>query len=426
MRKTIYILVVLSLIGNLAVAQQIDNVKSIDRIMAAMNKKDAATLLGMMADSATIGNLPKLNNPVAVPEILAKFPSMKSFQIVDQQMLADGDERIQLQVTYSDGKPGRPTFLFNRAGKIINLGIITGNIKGEPDKALADALGNAEQPETLVIPFKMVNGLVYLESMLNGIKGYFQFDSGAPVVILRKEFVVPEQIRQDVSVDFAGIGGQMQQVVWSTGNNLQVAGIVLHNLDAPVSQMDDMHLEIGDGSPILGLLGIGVLKNYQFTIDYRRQELLLEKMDDRGEVPGEPIDKGVLLAQYPLRLKRHIPIVDITFGGKVYPMGIDCGANANVLKKALETELKSYIDYEEGEVDIKGVNGTSQGNRIAFLTHARLGELPLQNMYTVITDQVIGSGTGHDALPIAGLLGTPFLNQYKMTLNFQKHTISFY
>ena len=89
-------------------------------------------------------------------------------------------------------------------------------------------------------------------------------------------------------------------------------------------------------------------------------------------------------------------------------------------------KLNSYIDCEEGEVDIKGVNGTSQGNRIAFLTHARLGKLPLQNMYTVITDQVIGSGTGHDALPIAGLLGTPFLNQYKMTLNFQKHTISFY
>ncbi|MGJ1225320.1 aspartyl protease family protein [Sphingobacterium siyangense] len=201
-----------------------------------------------------------------------------------------------------------------------------------------------------------------------------------------------EQIRTDVSVDFAGIGGQMQQVVWSAGNRLQIGGMVLNGLEAPVSEMDDMQLE--DGSPIFGLLGIGVLKNYQFTLDYGRQELLLEKLDERGELLAKSIEKGPLLAQYPLRLKRH--------------MGIDCGANANVLKKTLETELKPYIDFEEGEVDIKGVNGTSQGNRIAFLTHAKVGELALQDMYTVITDQAIGGGTGNDALPIEGLLGTPF------------------
>lgn len=424
MKKTIYTLLALSLIGNEAFAQQADKVKSIDRIVAAMNKKDAAALLGMMADSATIGNLPKMNNQAAVPEILAKFSAISSFHIVDQHKLANGDERIQLEVTYQDGKPGKPSFLFNRAGKIINLGIIKGRMKGNPEKALSDALGNAEQPTTMAVPFRLVNGLVYLESTLNGIKGYFQFDSGAPVVILHKKFVPLEQIRADVSVDFAGIGGQMQQVVWSSGNRLQVGGIVLHGLEAPVSEMDDMQLD--DGSPIFGLLGIGVLKNYQFTLDYGRQELLLEKLDGRGELLAKAIDKGPLLAQYPLRLKRHIPIVDIAIGGKVYPMGIDCGANANVLKKALGTELKSYIDYEEGEVDIKGVNGISQGNRIAFLIHASVGELALQDMYTVITDHAIGGGTGRDALPIEGLLGTPFLNQYKMTLNFQKNIISFY
>lgn len=77
-------------------------------------------------------------------------------------------------------------------------------------------------------------------------------------------------------------------------------------------------------------------------------------------------------------------------------------------------------------MDINGVNGTSKGNRIAYLMQGKLDGFPLQDMYTVITDQSIGGGTGHDALPIDGLLGTPFLNQYKMTLNFKKNTISFY
>ena len=186
MKKALFTLLALPLMGNLAFAQQADNVKSIDRIVAAMNNKDATALLGMMADSATIGNLPKMNNQAAVPDILTKFSSISSFQVVDQHKLANGDEQIQLEVTYQDGKPGKPSFLFNRVGKIINLGIIKGRMKGNPEKALADAVGNAEQPKTMVIPFRLVNGLVYLESTVNGTKGYFQFDSGAPVVILRK------------------------------------------------------------------------------------------------------------------------------------------------------------------------------------------------------------------------------------------------
>lgn len=290
-----YTLLALSLIGNLALAQQIDNSRSIDWIVAAMNKKDAAALLGMMADSATIGNLPKMNNQAAVPDILNKFSTISSFQVIDRHKLANGDEQIQLEVTYQDGKPGKPSFLFNRAGKIINLGIVKGRMKGNPEKALADALESAEQPVTMVVPFKLVNGLVYLESTFNGTKGYFQFDSGAPVVILRKKFVPTEQIRADVSVDFAGIGGQMQQVVWSAGNRIQIGGIALQGLEAPVAEMEDMQLE--DGSPIFGLLGIGILKNYQFTLDYGRQELLLEKLDDRGDLLSKAVDKGPLLAQ---------------------------------------------------------------------------------------------------------------------------------
>jgi len=44
----------------------------------------------------------------------------------------------------------------------------------------------------------------------------------------------------------------------------------------------------------------------------------------------------------------------------------------------------------------------------------------------VLTNQDIGAGKGDDALPIKGLLGTPFLNQYQTTLNFVKGEISFY
>ena len=424
MRKSIYSLFILLLTGHLVSAQQHDNSKSVDKIIALMNQKNAPALLALMADSASIGNLPKMNNKVAIPEILAKFSTIKAFQIVHQNKLPNGDELIQVEVTYQDGKPGKPNFLFNKDGQITNLGIIKGRVKADPEKALADAVVRAQRPDTLSVPFKLINGLIYIESTLNGAKGCFQFDSGAPVVILRKNFVKADQIRPDVSVDFFGVGGQMGNVSWSASNSLTIGNIVLDNFEAPVSGMADMALE--DGTPVFGLLGIGIFKDYQFTLDYARQLLLLERVDAKGELLTGEIPKGECMGHFPLRMKRHIPIVDIAFGTKSYPMGIDCGANANVLKKSLEPELKSYIDYEEGEVDINGVNGTSKGNSIAYMMQGKLGGLPLEDMYTVITDQSLGGGTGSDALPIEGLLGTPFLNQFKMTLNFNKKTLSLY
>ncbi|MDF2474538.1 MAG: hypothetical protein K0S24_21 [Sphingobacterium sp.] len=424
MQKVIFIIFFLGALGNSVSAQQVDNIKSLDRIIESINKKDADALLSMMADTATIGNLPKLNNTVAVPDILNKFSAIRAFKVIHRNQQNNGDELIQVEVTYHDGKPGKPSFLFNKRGQIVNLGIIKGRLKGDPEKALSDALTHSRLPDTLSIPFRLVNGLIYIESTLNGTKGCFQFDSGAPVIILRKKFVDTDNIRPDVSVDFFGVGGQMGGVVWSADNSLAIGALVLNNFEAPVSNMADMALE--DGTPIFGLLGIGLLKDYQFTLDYAQQLLLLERIDKNGELLSEEIPKGKLMGHFPLRMKRHIPIVDIAFGTKIYPMGIDCGANANVLKKSLETTLKPFIDYEEGEVDINGVNGTSKGNRIAYLMQGKLDGFPLQDMYTVITDQSIGGGTGHDALPIDGLLGTPFLNQYKMTLNFKKNTISFY
>ncbi|WP_312186638.1 hypothetical protein, partial [Sphingobacterium sp.] len=143
MRKSIYSLFILLLMGHLVSAQQLDNSKSVDKIIALMNQKNAPALLALMADSASIGNLPKMNNKVAIPEILAKFSTIKAFQIVHQNKLPNGDELIQVEVTYQDGKPGKPNFLFNKDGQITNLGIIKGRVKADPEKALADAVVRA-------------------------------------------------------------------------------------------------------------------------------------------------------------------------------------------------------------------------------------------------------------------------------------------
>lgn len=47
-------------------------------------------------------------------------------------------------------------------------------------------------------------------------------------------------------------------------------------------------------------------------------------------------------------------------------------------------------------------------------------------MYTAISDQKIGAGSGDDALKIEGLLGTPFLNLHATEIDYINHKVIFY
>lgn len=421
-RWRLFLSLTLLLHGSISLAQRRD--QTIARIVSLINEKDSEGLLKLMTDTCRIGNLPPLNNAVAVPEILNKFDKISTYAIVGDSTLANGDQVLSLQVVYGKGVPGKPTFTFNKDGKLANLGIIRTTKRADPVRALDDAMATVNKPDTMRVSFVLNNGLIYVPATFNGRDGYFFFDSGAPVLILNRHVLAVENIDKGTSVDFMGMGGAMRGVVWSVSNSMRWGALHLPAFDAPAADMDERIM--ADGVPVFGLMGYGVFKDYEITFDYRRRELLLVRVDTFGNVIGSSFDKGTLIGREPLRMKRHIPIVDLVFGDKSYPMGIDCGANANVMKQQLTVPLADFIDYEEEVVSIAGVGDTLHNNRTAFVMHGKVGSVGLQDMYTVFTEQEIGAGKGDDALPIEGLLGTPFLNQYKTTLNFKKGEIAFY
>ncbi|WP_437921833.1 aspartyl protease family protein [Sphingobacterium sp. LRF_L2] len=423
-KRFIFFYVFFLFCSSFTLAQKKGIKEEVEAIVNFLNEKNSRALLALMTDSSRIGNLPPMDIQKVLPEILSNFKGVEKFDIISDMSLANGDHLVSLQVTYADGKSGKPTFQFNKLGKLVNLGIIKARLKGNPEEALTQALNATEKADTLRIPFQMENGLIYVPAELNGQQGFFMFDSGAPVLILRKKYVSVSHINKEVSVDFTGMGGTMRDVQWAVGNTLKWGGMTIEDLDAPVAAMDDMELE--NGVPIFGLMGYGMLKDYQLTFDYTRQELLLERVDKDGDLVGSSFKKGKYQGLFSMRMKRHIPIVDIAIGDHVYPMGIDCGANANVLKEDVAAAMNSYIDYGDENVSISGVGGVAQNNRVAYLMKAMIGSVALEDMYTVFTNQAIGGGEGDDALPIVGLLGTPFLNQNKITLNFNKGEITVY
>lgn len=395
----------------------------INRIVEAINMKDSHSLLGMMTSDCTIGNLEKGDNSILLPAILKSFKKIGTYTIAFDSLRANGNRLVGLKVAYEDGRTGRPDLTFNADGKLLNLGIIHARKRIDVQGALAEALAGVKRPDTVTLPFRLRNGLIYMPAQLNGVEGYFLFDSGCPVVLLNKKFSNHSKVIKGLSFDFMGMGGKMEEQVWSRENHLKWAGTDLL-LDAPASYMDGAELD--DDVNFFGLLGYAMFSDYQITFDYQAERLLLERVDTAGKLTGAGIYKGKLVAGAPLAMRRHIPVVSLRLGSRDYPMGIDCGANANVVQASLKGAIGKLFDQEEQGVSINGVGNANESASSCYLMGASVAGLPLQDMYTVLTRQPIGAGSGEHSLGVLGLLGAPFLNQYRTTLNFYARSISFY
>lgn len=392
----------------------------IQKIIVLLNTKNSSGLFEMMADSCQIGNLPAtIDKQQVLPDILANFQGIDSYDWITDQRMLTGDHFVSLLVNYKNGGRGKPTFTFNKDGKLIELGIIKVKLTANPAQALAAALSNTIIPDTMRVKFKLVNDLIYVPAKLNGMDGFFMFDSGAPTIMLRKKYVPDHAINKDVTLDFTGMGGNMSDVNWSLGNHLIWGDMIIKSLDAAAVSLDEMDQEELMVGPLFGLMGFGIFSGFQLSIDYDQQELLFERVDRAGHLTGISFRHGEPLATIPIRMRRHIPIVDINIDGKPYPMGIDCGANTNLLKQEVVHDLKTHLRFEGKTTSLLGVGNRQVISEVAHLEEAQVGPMTLVPMSTVITDQAIGAGKGDEQLPMVGLLGTPFLKQFKVVFNFQ-------
>ncbi|MDI9881371.1 aspartyl protease family protein [Flectobacillus longus] len=372
----------------------------VEALIMAINQKNVPLLLTMVDDSCTIANLPKGQNAIILPAILEKYVAIASYKIVSQE--ANGVlTKVQLDVKYQDNKEGHPYFVFGKE-KVKELGIIKSARIPEPEMPILAGIF----PEKVTLPFNMRNGLIFIEAELNGQKGYFQLDSGCPVVILNRQYA--SKIQGNPFTSFSGLNGSMKDVRLSNVDNLKIGTIEISNKTLVSSPMEKSEF------PFLGLLGYEWMKDYVVTFDYKNQLLTLEK--------SPKLTKALL--SIPFSQERHIPIIPLTIHGKTYQLGIDCGANANVIYQPYSSAISPLLEEVMTE-NVGGAEGSTQKSITGYLPEAKLESLLFKDMFMAMTENKINVDASHQ-LPIQGLLGTPFLQLYKTVINFPTKTIAFY
>ncbi len=372
----------------------------VDTLVVAINTKNIPRLLQLLDDSCTIASLPKGQNALILSAILQKYTPIQRYQIASQEVMGS-QTKVYLDVTYQDQRQGHPYFVFGTE-KVTELGIIKPLVKTEP--LLPSLTGMF--PDQVRLPFHLKNGLIYLEATLNGQKGYFMLDSGCPIVLLNRKYA--PKVQGEALSSFSGLNGAMNDVRLSEVENLNIGSLEINNHLLASSPMEEMDF------PFFGLIGYEVLKTYTMTLDYKHQVVTLEK---------EPTLKKSLLI-IPFRQERHIPVISLTIQGKSYDFGLDCGANANVMYQPYASEISPFLTDVEKE-SVNGAEGSTQESLTGYLPKSQVDKLVFKDMLMALTENKIAFKAKHQ-LPIQGLLGSPFLQQYKTVINFPTKTIAFY
>lgn len=257
--------------------------------------------------------------------------------------------------------------------------------------------------------FDLAGGMVIVEATINGQSGNFILDTGSPGIVLNAQ-----RSNLSTTCHAAGIGGELtvgmvelQNFEWGIIKKEKLLGYVL----------DVSRLEASCGRKIMGLIGFDVLKNYELFFDYRNRTV---KVFNSGQVRSATNLKSV--KSIPFVLIGHIPVVSAKIDGKRVQLGLDSGAEVNLLDNRffekvsstalanVQKEFLSGLDNEKQEVSSATVNSTCiKGYNLPEMRYLFADLSPVNRQFESSLD---------------GLLGYSFFKNQIISIDYKKRKIN--
>ena len=158
------------------------------------------------------------------------------------------------------------------------------------------------------------------------------------------------------------------------------------------------------------------MKGYELFIDSERSELRLFQSNRKS-----PRQKMKPLAEIPVAMHGHLPVITFKINGKKYRFGLDTGAAVNLIDSKIFEHLPVDIVNNLHLEEVQGVDQSIKRVDAATLTQGQIADIELADMKFLSTDF---SEINHDTdLQIDGLLGYPFFKQLKCSINYKKAKI---
>jgi len=259
-----------------------------------------------------------------------------------------------------------------------------------------------------VAPFEFVGGFVVVRASLNGAMGNFILDTGSPGIVLNAAGKAGES-----SLEAVGVGGEMEV------SKVEVAhfnwgGIERNQVEA--FSLDLSHLESSIGRKLSGLIGYDLFQNYELFFDYPNQTIKVYTAGSAEEL--RRANPGAALS---FTLNGHVPVIPVNIGHKKIYLGLDSGAEANLLDQSYLKRLDKKAIQHAGTENVVGLDQQVHKAKSAIVRSTEIENESFPDLAYLFTD--LSSLNSQFESRLDGLLGYPFFSNHAVAINYKERMV---
>lgn len=253
------------------------------------------------------------------------------------------------------------------------------------------------------VGFELDGGIILVEAVLNNSVETFVLDSGAEGLILNN------YTKKGKKTSITGVNGSVKAYSVNI-ENFVWAGISYPNLEAV--SMDLSYLESLTKRKISGLIGYELIKNFEILIDYKEQAIQVKSLEAKRMDTRKP------LVSFPLTFDNHLPVIEAVIGKEKLRLGLDTGAEVNLLDTRILSEIESVASKPKSGSKIYGVGAEQVSTQKVKIKMTKIAQAAYRQMDYVLTDLSI-INSPDQSTDIDGILGFPFLSSCKFSIDFK-------
>ncbi|XTB06217.1 aspartyl protease family protein [Treponema denticola] len=388
--------------------------KAVQALAEACNEKSVTNLLPYLAEDFSIAGQSGNRAKAILQQLLAGVGTVISYEKTES-LMEDGKLILKYSIEYSQVGKKESVFIFNKDNLIVEAELMKIKVK-----TLSSEERTIEYNTNKItsIPFIFAGNLPLVDVLLEGESRLFLLDSGAPFSILNSKYIEGLNTGTKKLGSFQDVSGNVSSPNMDITNvkELEFAGSKIKNQKIVVLDMTRLEQSLKTNG-IYGLIGYDMLKEYDVFLDYQKKRLTLIRPDSYDSF----IKANTLKvdSKIPCKMAGHIPAIEVSIGNKIYKLGLDTGAEFNLLDSFYFNELEPSLTNKE-KTELSGAGGIKQEIYQAELKTMKIGGKTYKNVKTVFSDisHLRKKPDSYD-----GLLGYPFFSAQPTLISYKRGEI---
>lgn len=396
-----------------AEAPMISETQMVDLLVETVNERDFSKIKAYLADDYQYEGYQGAMATNVLNQVILQYPVIVEYEI--QETLTNSNNTIiDFTITTENGIETKSLTL-NTNNKVLRADIANISMQGhgasetKKERTASSTITKAMKK----MPFKLgETGQMIVKASVNGKVGQFVIDSGTPTHLMLNSSYFDLK-GEELDGTPLGVSGVMKDVTMARIDDFKWQGVAFDGLDAIVTDIDHLgeRMSIADFG---GTIGYDLLDEFALDFDYTTETLILWTDTDEMRRTYQD-DKPQIL---PMKMVRHIPVIKLSIGNEELRLGIDSGAEGNMLQPEWEEKLEDqYVNKRQEELG-------GADNNYAYVSKATVEEVKINGKVLELDFLFAGLfGGDHNVELLDGLIGLQFLKAQRTILNLKDNEL---